>query len=72
MTEATSRKPTHDILLAEENGNDSFYTPLGAAWMHKDQGGMNLQFKTFPTRLDRNSRIIIRVRKEKPKAEDQQ
>lgn len=71
MSETTSRKPTHDILHAKEgSGRKTYYTRLGAAWMHKDQGGMNLQFDFFPVRLGKDDgHIIVRVRQEKKEGE---
>jgi hypothetical protein len=41
-----SKKPTHDVFIVEDYGSDkSFWTKIGAAWLHGDGEGFNLQIK---------------------------
>lgn len=65
----TSQKPTHDIcFVRERDGQKGFWTTIGAAWAHKDGGGMNLDFRFLPLDL-KSGRIVIRLRDQKSNGE---
>jgi len=60
----TSKKPTHDVFHVRggPNGQKGFWTKIGAAWMHDDQGGLNLQLEMMPIGKDAG-RLVIRVKR---------
>jgi hypothetical protein len=63
---STNRKPTHTIWAVEKNGDKSFWSAIGAGWMHEDGDGMALRFKFWPAI---GQEVVIR--KTKPKTEGQ-
>ena len=67
---ATPNKPTHDICFVEDRGKDKkgHWTNIGAAWMHKDKNGLNLQLDFLPVNVAKG-RIVVRVRTEKSNGE---
>lgn len=67
---STPNKPTHDVCFVKDRGKDQkgFWTTIGAAWAHKDSGGLSLQLDFVPTDLTAG-RIVVRVRAEKPQGE---
>ena len=66
MASLDTYKPTHDVCFVKERkGQKGFWTTIGAAWAHKDNGGLNVQFDFLPTDVSQG-RIVIRVRTEKP------
>jgi hypothetical protein len=47
MSNAKSKKPTHNVVIAEEGSNDKkFYTTVGAAWKHENGEGFNILIKS--------------------------
>lgn len=60
----TNKKPTHDVFHVREGkpGSKGYWTRIGAAWMHDDQGGLNLQLEMMPIGKDAG-RVVIRVKK---------
>jgi hypothetical protein len=64
--QTTNRKPTHDVLHVRGEGKGAYWTKIGAAWAHEDQGGLNLALDFMPVSGD--GHLIIRVRKEKSDA----
>jgi hypothetical protein len=66
MASTQPNKPTHDVCFVEERKDQKgFWTRIGAAWAHKDGGGLNLQLDFIPLDLTKG-RLVIRVRTEKP------
>jgi hypothetical protein len=62
-----SKKPTHEVFIVEEYGEDqSVWTKVGAAWPHKNGQGFNLQLKPG---LAVSGKIIVWPVKEKPAEE---
>lgn len=67
----TGNRPTH-IAYTVRDGKDrdgnpkSFWTRVGAAWAHKDLGGITVQLESIP--LD--GRISLRAASDKPKADE--
>lgn len=59
-----NRKPTHDVLHVKGEGKGAYWTKIGAAWTHDDQGGLNLALDFMPVAGD--GRLVIRLRKDKP------
>lgn len=64
--QTTKQKPTHDILHVRGEGDKSYWTKIGAAWVHEDGQGLNLSLDFIPAAA--NGRLVIRVRKDKPVA----
>lgn len=62
-TTIKNRKPTHDVCHIRGEGDNAHWTPIGAAWMHKDQGGLSVVLDYMPVHSD--GRLVIRVRKDK-------
>ncbi len=60
-TVAAGKSPTHIAYHVRENGNQSYWTRIGAAWEHKDGKGFSLQIETIP--LD--GKIALRIATEK-------
>ena len=70
MANQTTNKPTHDVCFVKHReGRKGYWTTIGAAWAHKDSGGLSLQLDFVPTDLA-SGRIVVRVRSEKPQGED--
>ena len=67
--ETTTNKPTHAVYHVRGEGENAYWTKIGAAWMHKDQGGLNLSLDLIPA--NSNGRLVIRANKadEKPQKE---
>ena len=64
-TTTTPNKPTHDVcFVRERQGQKGFWTTIGAAWAHKDGGGMNIDLRFMPLNLT-EGRIVIRLRDQK-------
>ena len=57
------KKPTHDVYLVTEMGEDqkSIWDQIGAAWEHKDGEGLNIKLKLFPV----NGELTIRRRRDR-------
>ena len=66
-TNNPSRKPSHDVLHVKGEGKSAYWTTIGAAWAHEDQGGLNLQLDFMP--VGGNGRLVVRVRREKTEQE---
>ena len=61
-TKPASKMPTYIAHHVRGEGEEAFWTRIGAAWEHKDKKGLNIQLDIFP--LD--GRITLRVPSEKP------
>jgi hypothetical protein len=58
MTDATNNKtPTHIAYHVRDGKEKGYFTRIGAAWLHKDGKGFNVQIEMVP--LD--GRITLRV-----------
>lgn len=69
MADHTTNKPTHDVCFVEDRKDKrGHWTRIGAAWGHKDNGGLSLQLDFLPLDLAKG-RVVIRVRSEKPNGE---
>ncbi len=54
----TSKSPTHSVYhVRERKGHKGFWTRIGAAWVHADGQGFNVQVDCVP--LD--GRLTIRI-----------
>lgn len=53
----TSKKPSHAIYqIIERQGAENIWNRIGAAWMHQDGKGFNLQLNATPM----TGRVVIR------------
>ena len=61
-----SRKPTHSAYSVREftkdGEEDSFWTKIGVAFVHKDGKGFDVALDAFPV----SGRIVLRLNKFKP------
>jgi hypothetical protein len=59
----SSKTPTHIVYHVRDgaNGQNGFWTRIGAAWAHKDGKGFNVQVECVP--LD--GRLSLRIASEK-------
>jgi hypothetical protein len=67
-TQATltlGRKPTHRIYRVIGDGQNSSWTPIGAAWPNKDGAGFSIICDAVPLQ----GRIVMRRITEKPDAQ---
>ena len=60
-TTKVSRKPTHAVYHVRGEGQKAYWTKLGAAWLHEDKEGLNLQLDYVPVASD--GRLVVRVNK---------
>ncbi|KSV67270.1 hypothetical protein N182_34120 [Sinorhizobium sp. GL2] len=56
-----SNRPTHAVYVVEGEGDNAFWTKIGAAWPHEDGDGFNITLKAMP--IDGK----LSLRKVKPK-----
>lgn len=59
--QTTGAKPTHRIYCVVGDGEQASWTPIGAAWPHKDGDGFNIRLDAVPLQ----GRIVGRVITEK-------
>jgi hypothetical protein len=59
------RKPTHEAFVVTGEGENAFWTKIGAAWPHEDGKGWNIDLIAFPL----NGRLVVRERKENERAD---
>ena len=53
-----SKTPSHFAFhVRDRDGDKGFFTPIGAAWAHKDGQGFTIKLETFPI----DGRITLRV-----------
>lgn len=58
MTKTTSNKPTHRVYDVTKRGEKSYWTPVGAAWAHKDGKGLSIKLDYLPRNPE--AEIVIR------------
>lgn len=61
-----SKRPTHALYVVEGEGENAFWTKIGAAWMHKDGKGAGLVFQMIPL----TGRVVLREMTEKETTEE--
>ena len=59
------RKPTHRLFRVVGDGENSIWTPIGAAWPNKDGQGFSINCEAMPF----SGRIVMRAITERPVAE---
>ncbi len=45
---ADSNKPSHEIFVVEGEGDDAYFTKVGAAWPNKKGTGFNIKLSALP------------------------
>jgi hypothetical protein len=55
-----SKKPSHEAFVVTGEGEDAFWTKIGAVWPHDDGKGFNVELIALPVA----GRLVIRERKE--------
>ena len=61
--ENQNRLPTHNVYVIEGEGENAFWTKVGAVWSHSDGEGFNIALTAVPL----TGRLVVRTRKEKQK-----
>lgn len=56
-TETKASAPTHIAYQVRESSEKSYWKPIGAAWLHKDGKGFNVQLDCLPI----DGRISLRI-----------
>lgn len=56
------RKPTHRLFRVVGGGENSIWTPIGAAWPNKDGQGFSINCEAMPL----SGRIVMRAISERP------
>jgi hypothetical protein len=60
MKRNQTNRPSHAVYVVEGEGDNAYWTKVGAAWAHEDAEGFNITLSAMP--LD--GRLV--VRKSKP------
>lgn len=55
-----SNLPTHGVYVVEGEGENAYWTKVGAAWSHQDGQGFNITMTAVPL----TGRLVLRARKE--------
>lgn len=55
-----ARKPTHAVYHVRGEGENAYWTKVGAAWLHDDKEGLNLSLDYMPIG---EGRLVVRVNK---------
>ena len=58
MSDNDSKKPSHHVFHVVGDGDLSRWNKIGAAWLHSDGNGMNIDLEYLP--LAPGARIVIR------------
>jgi len=61
-TATENRAPDFIAWHVAEKGEKSFWSKIGASWLHKDGQGMTLQLEVLPV----NGRVVLRQAAESP------
>jgi len=56
------RKPTHRLYRVLGDGREASWTPIGAAWLHRDGNGFSLSCDAIPLQ----GRLVLRLITDKP------
>jgi hypothetical protein len=65
-TNKPTKQPTHAIMHVAGEGKTARWTRIGAAWMHKDHKGANLEFELLPM----TGRVVLREIKKRDDAQE--
>lgn len=60
-TQTKSNRPSHNVYVVEGEGDNAYWTKVGAAWRNEDGRGFSISLTCLPL----NGRLIIR----EPKAD---
>ena len=65
LSKSAVKRPSHAIYIVDGDGENAFWTKIGAAWPHEDGEGFNLTLTALPL----TGRLV--VRKPRPQSEAQ-
>lgn len=57
----TKKPASHSVFLVEGEGESSYWTKIGGAWLHEDGEGLNVSLSAIPV----SGRLVIRKRQPK-------
>jgi hypothetical protein len=58
-----SKRPSHGVFVVEGEGDNAFWTKIGAAWAHEEGKGFNVNLTCLPF----GGRLVVR----EPKADEE-
>lgn len=56
----SNRKPTHAVYHVRGEGDNAYWTKVGAAWLHDDKEGLSVSLDYMPIG---EGRLVVRVNK---------
>jgi hypothetical protein len=59
MKRTQKNRPTHGVYVVEGEGENAYWTKVGAAWAHEDGEGYNITLSAVPL----NGRLVLRTAK---------
>jgi hypothetical protein len=60
MKRTQKNRPTHTVFVVEGEGDNAFWTKVGAAWAHEDGEGFSITVTAVPL----NGRLVVRKAKQ--------
>ena len=63
--QTAGRKPSHRLYRVNGDGENANWTPIGAAWLHRDGNGFSIACDAVPLQ----GRIVMRMITERPAIE---
>jgi hypothetical protein len=64
MKTTQKNRPTHSVFVVEGEGENAFWTRVGAAWAHEDGEGFSIAVTAVPL----NGRLVVRKAKAEKEA----
>jgi hypothetical protein len=64
MKRTQKNRPTHAVFSVEGEGDNAFWTKIGAAWAHEDGKGFSITLSCLPV----NGRLTLREPKQDEEA----
>jgi hypothetical protein len=64
MKNTRKNRPTHSVFVVEGEGDNAFWTKIGAAWAHEDGDGFSITVTAMPL----NGRLVVRTAKQAEEA----
>lgn len=61
MKRTQKNRPTHTVFVVEGEGDNAYWTKLGAAWAHENEDGEG--FNISLTAVPLNGRLVVRAAK---------
>ena len=66
MKRTQKTRPTYAVYVVEGEGDNAYWTKIGAAWAHEDGEGYNISLTALPL----NGRLVVRTAKSDAKKKE--